>query len=411
MNDAITDIASSIDSVRTGQEKLTKRDWFLLPLIGFCVVCLLAVSTEMIARRVLTTSGHDKSGESCMVMNDPSTGARGIPNCTVIEKIFEAPSPVEYRFNSSGYRDDSDFGPKEPGIFRITMIGTSIAGGFRVPEQQTFAALLPKELSTRTGRKVELYNEAMPWRSPRMIARNFKRDVLGTNPDMVLWILTAGDVTSQNWRVDANPAAALNDREKFSYYIKSSLRTHSLTTVLTETFAHSRTSKLLQVLLYKSPSLYVNAFLLKDPEKMAYMKSKPPAQLLLSLHQFDECAGEIAQEADKMGVPIVVVLVPDRTQAAMISMTGGWPAGIDPYKFGEELRPIITSHRWTYIDLLPDYRTIPNPQLDYFPLDGHPNADGQATISKFLAKHLTDGAISSLVATNRGQAALAQGSH
>ena len=59
-----------------------------------------------------------------------------------------------------------------------------------------------------------------------------------------------------------------------------------------------------------------------------------------------------------------VFLVPTRAQAAMISM-GEWPAGYDPYKLDDELRAIVTSHGGIYIDILPDFRNIPNPEQYY----------------------------------------------
>jgi hypothetical protein len=113
------------------------------------------------------------------------------------------------------------------------------------------------------------------------------------------------------------------------------------------------------------------------------------------LHEFDYYVGEIEARARAAGVPLVVVLVPDRAQAAMISM-GEWPAGYDPYKLGEEVRTIVVSHGGTYIDILPDFRNIPNPEQYYLPVDGHPNAEGHAIIAGLLARELTSGAIPEL---------------
>ena len=57
--------------------------------------------------------------------------------------------------------------------------------------------------------------------------------------------------------------------------------------------------------------------------------------------EFDSSAANIEGRAHNAGVPLVAVLVPDRTQAAMISMMDEWPNGFDPYKLGNELRNII----------------------------------------------------------------------
>jgi hypothetical protein len=89
----------------------------------------------------------------------------------------------------------------------------------------------------------------------------------------------------------------------------------------------------------------------------------------------------------------------------MISM-GKWPDGYDPYKLDNELRAIITRHGGIYIDILPGYRALPNPEEDYFPVDGHPNASGHAIISGMLAKALTNGSIPALKAATQPQAGL-----
>ena len=94
-------------------------------------------------------------------------------------------------------------------------------------------------------------------------------------------------------------------------------------------------------------------------------------------------------------MPVITVLLPNHAQAAMIAM-GEWPAGYDPYKLDEELKSVVTGHGGTFIDLLPDLRTVPNPQQGFFPVEGHPNARGHATMSFVLARELTSGAVPAL---------------
>jgi hypothetical protein len=90
--------------------------------------------------------------------------------------------------------------------------------------------------------------------------------------------------------------------------------------------------------------------------------------------------------------------VPNRPQVAMISM-GDWPAGYDPFKLEDEVRASIVRRGGRFIDILPDYRGVPGPERDYFPVDGHPDADGHAIIARFLAKELTSGAVPALKAS------------
>jgi hypothetical protein len=140
--------------------------------------------------------------------------------------------------------------------------------------------------------------------------------------------------------------------------------------------------------------------------KKEFLQSESSAEWSKELRDFDSSASSIAEQARKAGIPLVVVFVPDRTQVALISMTGECPKGFDPYKVGKEVSSIIVSHGGTYLDILPEFRTIPNPQMGYFALDGHPNAFGHAMIAKFLTDKLADVAIPPLSAAAKPQAGL-----
>jgi hypothetical protein len=387
------------------EAKLPRRDRILLPMLSFLTICFLAGSVELIARQMFTQFGTP--GEDCMVLNDPATGPRGIPHSVCRGKVPEG-ELTEYRFNSSGYRDDVNFGPKSPGTYRIVMVGTSVALGMRVPQERIFATLLPDELSHRTGRKVELYNESMPRRSPHIIALDFK-DVLSARPDMILWILTPPDIEGTAWAVSrTNDAKSLGVWAKTWHRIRTTFAHESFASLYSKAFNHPRTAILLRDILYASPSLYVKSSFIRTNYRKAFLKSEPSPKWQMRLEEFDSNAADIEGQAREAGIPIVAVLVPDRTQAAMISM-GDWPRGFNPYKLDGDLRSIIVSHGGIYIDILPDFRTIPNPQLGYFAVDVHPNADGHRIISGLLAKALTSGAVPALRAAPQPQSLLDKG--
>jgi hypothetical protein len=128
---------------------------------------------------------------------------------------------------------------------------------------------------------------------------------------------------------------------------------------------------------------------------MGFLKVDQSADWQTRISYFDTYVAEIESRARSAGVPLAIVLVPQRAQAAMISM-GNWPAGYDPYKLDDELRTIVLGHGGSYIDIFPDIRDIPNPEQYYFPVDGHPDGAGHAMISRLLAKELTSGAIPAL---------------
>ena len=383
---------NSSSSSDDGEERVPSRDWILLPVLGIATICVLAGCVEFVARMTFTYPKVAGAGEDCMVFNDPSTGARGIPNCVRWEKIPEG-VPTEYRFNNQGYRNDFDFSAKPKGTFRIVMIGTSFAAGFRVPDKQTFGALLPIELSSQTQRRVELYDEGLPWRSPDLIARHFK-EVLSAQPDLILWILVPKDIEG-NILAAHDPKPDLGNPPERS--LSSGGRFDSVPgfrwvdVQVNKPVSHARSVFLLRHFLYESQSQYVKSSLVGGDLKNAFLQTRPSEIWQQKLKQFDTNASDIENQATSAGIPIVAVLVPDRAQAAMISMMGNVPDGYDPYKLGNDLRSIIVRHGGNYIDILPEFRAIANPQWDYFPLEGHLNAQGHAIVSALLAKKLTSG--------------------
>jgi hypothetical protein len=400
------------------EAKLPRRDWILLPLISLLTIASFAGATEMIARLMFSHSAT--SLYDCLVLSDPTTGTRGIPGCTCWEKIEEN-QPVEYRLNSSGYRAGMEFGPKSADTYRIVMVGSSFAMGYRVEREKTFGALLPPELSQRAGRKTELYNEAMGGSggSPRSVSLRFN-DALGAKPDMILWIITPWDIAHVSTIMPdkvmpVSHAVAMGTTKRL---IAEALAKKSVPevmralsdvplNVLRNRWEATRSSFLLQHFLNEGPSQYLKSYLMQPDSSSGFLRAEPSAQWQSWLRQTDVYAADLAARAKAAGVPLVAALVPDRAEATMISM-GEWPGGIDPYKLGNELRAIVVSRAGIYIDILPGYRSIPNPEEYYFAVDGHPTADGQKIISGLIAEALTGGAVRALSIATRPQAATAR---
>ena len=379
------------------ETKLPWRDWLLLPALSLATICLLVVSTDLIERRMFPS--FDGSGEDCIVFNDPSTGARGIPNSVCREKIPEG-EVAEYRFNSCGHRTDEQCGTKPPGTYRIVMIGTSYAMGMRVANEKTVAALLPLELSQTTGRNVEIYNEGMPWRPPHVIALHFN-EVLAAKPVMILWILNPSDV----WNPMISPHPPEAPQARRASWVPSPFH-KAWQFVRAEALLHS--VFLIRHFMYESQSLLVTSYLAEKPGVLLeqkyhspeFMRTEPSAEWQDHLRDLDSDAANIEAQARVAGVPVVAVLLPERAPAAILSMDT-WPAGFDPYKLDNELRTMIESHGGIYVDILPDFRNTPNAEQVFFPIEGHPNVAGHALIAKFLARKLTSGVVPALKADSQ----------
>jgi hypothetical protein len=383
------------DRGSTQEAKLPRRDWILLPLLSLLTICLLAGSTELIARRMFSESLS--SINDCLIMDDPSTGVRAIPNSVCTYKIPEG-QPVDYGFNSSGYRADQEYAPKPPGTYRIVMTGSSLAMGWGVPREKTFAALLPAELSRQTGRKVELYNHAMMYEVPHIVDLRFNQ-TLAARPDLILWIVTYWDI--QNAATVA--PVQIKPIESSAFMGRTRRRLHEalaaksiagavsdLESTVRDLLSSTKSEYLLRHFSSESQSQYIRSHL--DGPEAVTLKVEPCAEWQSNLLAFDTYAADIEGRARAAGVPLAVVLVPWRVQAAMLGM-GEFPKGYNPYKLDDEMRSIVATHGGIYIDILPDFRTIPNPEQNYFPVDGHPDVDGHAMIAGFLAKALINGTV------------------
>jgi len=281
-----------------------------------------------------------------------------------------------------------------------------MALGRYVAREDTFAALLPAELSRLTGRHVEVYNEGMMWGYLNSVNMRFD-DALAARPDMILWALTPVDfkypafVPKETMRHVPDQADALPDSAgkpgsiaRLWYRFKVAFSTGSISGFVRDHFNRTQAAFLLRHFLYMSQSLYVQSFLMGG-EEAEFLRTAPNAEWQEKLRQFDNDATDAAARSRAAGVPFAIVLVPNRAQAAMISMDK-WPVGYDPYKLDGELRSSVASHGGIYIDILPDFRDLPNPEQHYFPVDGHPDAVGHAIIAGFLAKELTSGEVPSL---------------
>jgi hypothetical protein len=113
------------------------------------------------------------------------------------------------------------------------------------------------------------------------------------------------------------------------------------------------------------------------------------------LEEFETQFAAIATRAAAAKVPLAAVLIPDRAEATMVWM-GASPKGYDPYKLDRELRSVVASHGGIYLDILPGFQSIPDPGSNYYPIDGHPDGNGQKVISDLLSEALIAGQIRAL---------------
>jgi hypothetical protein len=262
--------------------------------------------------------------------------------------------------------------------------------GERVTIEARLSTVLSQQLSQRTHREINVYNQATGQGFPQNVQARFD-DALALKPDMILWPLTPIDVR--------NVMDIAGYRPKPPALIR--LKDDILTGVLFDRFqGHVNATRAALALRHfvfqaEGPDRYVTSYLLGPDSETGFLKTDFSPNWQASLQNFDRLVANLEERSLAAGVPFVVFLAPIRVQAAMISL-GHWPAGYDPYKLDAELRRIIVSHGGIWIDILPAYRTWPHPELDYLPVDGHENAQAHAMITGLLVDSLAKNGLPTL---------------
>lgn len=361
------------------------RDWVLLPVMSVLTVFVLLLANQLLIWWKFPYSAS--AGEDCL-LKDATAGARGRPGSVCSEWVPEG-GHVVYRFDRNGYRNESQLGPKSAQAYRIVMVGTSTAAGFRVSAEKTMASLLPIELTQRTGRKVELYNESLPGRNLQQIATLADEFVAGY-PDLVLLILTPIDIWDSQPVAAATAAAAPPASEQLA-----PPPAPGLLSSVRQKIGNPHSSILLRHFLYEaSPSLYVNASLRAGESDAGFLTKRMSAAWESAITQSAASIRELRDRVHAHGVDFVAVFVPNRSQVAMVAL-GKWPDEVAPYELGSRMRTLLSPNS-SYIDLLPAMRGMRHPELGYFAVDVHPNAQGHRLFTRLIADQLAGGRISAL---------------
>jgi len=358
------------DLVSSHERRSRRRwDWLFLPLLSVFTIMGLVVFGDVLQQRAFRAQDH--SWASCVVFDPSLNSLRGIPNSTCLYKHPEFPI-LEYKFNRCGDYANQDCGPKPANTYRIVMIGSSFAMGLGVEKSQTFASLLPAEITKRTQKRVELYNMSMLWQVPRVVNRRFP-EVLAKGPDLVLWAITPWDL------------------EKDTQLLPDEIRT----ILPKEGENESRTagkglSFLISHFIAKSKSHYLRSITEGDDDTVGYLRASLSTKWTMRLDSLDTDLKQVVFQAKAAGVPLAVTLLPNRPTSALVSTTE-LPPGFAPYNLDAQLRRMVQRDGGIYVEILPGLRSIPDPEQNYFPLDGHPDKRGHLVLADLLADGLTQG--------------------
>jgi hypothetical protein len=112
---------------------------------------------------------------------------------------------VELRYNELGLRDDP-IAAKAPGEFRVLVLGDSVALGWGVRQEETFSAVLERQLAADLPGPVRVINTGVCSYNTVMELAWLREHGFALDPDLVLLLYVPNDVvtTAAIWAPEAN---------------------------------------------------------------------------------------------------------------------------------------------------------------------------------------------------------------
>jgi len=337
---------------------LKRRDVWLLPLIFFGTLALLMIGGEVAARVVYP---QDDAAEPCELRT--AEGARYRPFCVSHTKEWEGPR-ITQRFNDCGYRSKESCKPRPPGALRVVVVGSSTARGALVNYPESFAARASAFLTERCGGLVDFQNLGTEPPDVNRIDRRMK-EVKALRPAAI--VMTIGPYDLIHLMDPPRPPGQSIPPEDQQINLRW----------FVDRLRESRLFLLMQYYLYRDPAFQIRAFLLNgDPADYVREPLSPVWQKRVD--DFGDLLGRITALAD---VPLLVVYIPERAQAAL-AKEAQHPPGVDPFVLQRALRRTAGAHGAKLLDSTPDFARAADFEGLFYLTDGHPREGGHAAIAK-----------------------------
>ncbi len=346
-------------------ERLPRRDWIILPLLGLLSLALLLGVSEGAARLIWPEQLYDRCA-----LPDPNLRLRFKPGCVARVKAPESPW-LEYAYNDCGLRTAEPCRPKPPGDFRVAVIGSSISSGYMVPYEKTFPARATAALEQRCHIPVDFQNLAVAGAGLETAPLHLDQ-ALALHPDTLLMALSAHDlevlrdVRGAPQEAEEEEPAAQGGLHEALHRLVLALRT-------------SRASLMAQHFLYEHLDTYLPLYL-KHGDEADFLRPPFSEAWKLRLAIFDRELDEITARTQAAGVPFMLVFVPQRAQAMLLRWKN-LPPGIDPTLLGRALGDLARRHGVAYVDLTATIGERADAPSLYYPVDSHPNAAASAIIA------------------------------
>ncbi len=153
----------------------------------------------------------------------------------------------------------------------------------------------------------------------------------------------------------------------------------------------SRTLLVAQHFVFQNRESFIRAYMMYG-DKADYLRQPFTPAWQQRFADIEQTIGDIANRLRAAGVPLMIVAVPSRAEAALLS-SPQLPGHVDPFAFGREIQTIASKHGAGYVDLMGPFSRLPDAENLYYVVDGHVTSEGHKVIADELVQKLQDGSV------------------
>jgi lysophospholipase L1-like esterase len=175
----------SAEAAGRGRGKAVARPWLFIFTLAFFYALTDFVGGQIFIRTTPLLNFPDEQVHHRMpprkrfVMHDPDSGAE-----------------IEMVTNNLGFRG-SDIGEKDPGVYRIVVLGDSFTMGVGIPDEDAYPRLIERALNKSGNGKYEVINCGIVSYTPLLEYLLLKKYIVLLEPDMVILNFDMSDLLQE----------------------------------------------------------------------------------------------------------------------------------------------------------------------------------------------------------------------
>jgi len=366
---------------------ISSRELVVLACISLATVLVMCLAAELGTRWLWPESEYN----SCFAQGQE----RPTPGCSTLIKNAEGPW-TRMSYNECGYRSADSCGPKPADTRRLVILGSSIAAGWFIPYDQQFSTRVQAILKRQCGFPVQVLNMASI-RVPVDQIGQLIPEAVARQPDAVLVPLAPYDL-------DAFAGSGLpnDDPRRVGRAARAAvLPTPQHLSPLTRLRLSLRDSRALLVaqhFLFQNVDFFVRAYLLGRSDDALNVPISGSFRTRYA--HFEQVVQQWGDSLRRHDVPLVLVPVPNRIQAALLGRRERHP-GVDPWAFRDQMRRLTREAGVGMVDVFPAFARVPHAERLYYPVDSHPDSDAHAIIAGAVARYALSGAVPAFASCHR----------